>query len=316
MAPGTDYVDICGETDFGIARVAYETSIGTATFADSDVVAKSRQAAIAAGLKLFRGFGERDYLAAMSRPGKELWYRLYSPGPTGSPADTQELGYRGVKFWKGRRGEIDPRKPPNTWNKSEQQEGYLVQDRSRVLLTGMVANTQIIAFMTPDRREESWSATTALRDSAGKQLAVVTEIGSRFDNDLSVMTNESGKPTKSTKPAIAGDGYISQFERVILPHLLAVGHTPAEYGFYAWDSTNATIVFRRESLVRENVGDRGAGAWTLATIIRDESKKQTTMLGDKGEILGATLEDGRTWEPIELDVLKRLWQEKGLPTDR
>ena len=308
---------ICGEPDFSKARIAYETSVGTASFENSDTIATSRRNAIHAGLELFSHLPEQAYLDAMGSQEQETWYRLYVPSSTGSIKDDEELGYRGVKFWKGFRGEIDPKNPRTSWTPADKVEGYLAQDRSRVLVNGMIADSVTICFMTPDRTEETWSSTTAVKDRAsGKPMATVNEIGSRLKDDVTVVTNESSKPTKTTKPAIAGDGYISQFERSLLPRLLARQHVSKEYGFYAWDTLSRSIVFRRDTVEgRQTSMAKDAKIWNVVTTIRDESKKQTTTVSDKGEVLGVSLEDNRTWDLIDVASLRSLWKEKGLPTD-
>lgn len=306
---------ICAESEFSVARTAYETSVGTVSFADSDSIALTRRAAIGAGVELFRQIGEAEYLAAIGTQGNEQWFRLYLPANSGAIMDAQELGYRGLKFWRGERGEVDTRRQRSSWNSTDQQPGFLAQDRSRVLVNGMVADSLATYFMSLDRKEEAWVATTVVKDASGKQIVTVSETGARNGNDMTVVSTETGKPTKTSKPAIAGDGYISQFERALLPRLLASKKFPAEFGFYAWDTASDAISYRRESLSKEKGGALGA-EWTLQTIIRDESKSQTTYMRANNDVIGISLTDGRTWESIELADLKRLWQQKGLQTDR
>src|SRR5690606_27110211 len=112
-------------------RPIYETVIGTATFADPAVVQAAYAAAVKAGVGLFQQLTDADYLAAINQ--KEQFHRLYRPAGSGSPGDADELGYRSLKFWTGKRGEVDAKRKPSDWKGVDLTDGYLCQLTVRLL---------------------------------------------------------------------------------------------------------------------------------------------------------------------------------------
>ncbi len=303
---------ICHESDFKSLKSTYETIVGTATFENARDVMMARGATIKAGASVLAEMSEADYDAILN--DKELWYRWYIPSETGASMDARELGYRGVRVWRGKRGEITPGKPRTAWTKADQQDGYLAQVRARVLMDKGAVDTVAMYFMTPDRQEECWTITTSVKDERGNEAGHASETGARIKDDMTIVATASGKPAVTIKPPIMGEGYISQFETVIMPRLLVRKRLATDLGFYCYQrnpgEAGGTISFRRDTLTQEG------RIWTVATIFREETKPQVSTYSESGELLSSTLPDGSVWEPMELSTLKRLWQNKGLPTDR
>lgn len=300
---------ITGEKDFPALKSLYETTVGTAAFSGGDAMTLARGSAVKAGSAFMQQLSDQDYAAALS--DKEVWYRLYRPAKTGATSDADELGYRGVKFWHGQRGEVNPAKPKAQWSKADQQDGYLAQVRGRILLESGVGDTLGTYFMTPDRNEECWTITTVFKDTAGKQIASATETGARMKDEMTIVKDESGKPLTHIKPPIMGEGYVSQLETFLLPRLMVSKKIQADLGFYAYQSSpSGTISFRKDSISNEGA------LWKVVTYFREDSPPQVSTYNEKGDLLKTTLDDGRSWEPVDLTALKRLWQQKGLPVDR
>lgn len=297
------------EKSFSQNRGAYETSVGTASFVDSNALMLGRGAAVKAGTAFVQQLSPDDYRKAMG--ANEEWYRLYKPAATGAAMDAQELGYRGMKYWRGQRGEVNPGKPKSQWSRADQQEGYLCQVRGRIMVEGGMGDTMGLYFMTPDRNEEMWSVTTAFKDANGKVIAQASETGARLGDDVTVVKEESGRPPTHVKPPIMGEGYVSQFETYVLPRIMVQKDVRAELGFYAYQSNPSnTISFRRESAQKEG------SLWKVTTTVRDDMPPQVSTYGKEGELLKTVMDDGRVWEPVELSKLKRMWEQKGLSVDR
>jgi hypothetical protein len=271
-----------------------------------------RGTAIKAGVALMQALTEQDYIDAMG--DKETWCRLYKPGNTGAKMDDEELGYRGVKFWRGKRGEINPNKPRANWNTSDNQDGFLAQNRSRVLYQGQTIDTMALYFMTPDRSEESWSIATAIKDDKARDVRSATETGARNKNDIVIVKSAAKGGATTLKPPILGEGYISQFETMLVPRLIVRHKALVEMGFYCWQdhtgSDSGTISFRKDSLSSQGK------LFSLATTRRDAAAAEVSVYNEKGELIRSELPGNMVWEPIELTDLKRLWEQKNLPVGR
>ena len=304
---------LCGEVNFGAARVAYEATVATAQFVSSSDLMMTRMAGVKAGTALLLQLSEQDWLSAMEPEGKEQWYRMYKPGADGSRQSATEVGYYGVRFWRGMRGEVDSTKKKADFNTTERQEGYLVRVRSRVISGKAIADNDGVFFMTPDRSEEAWSFKTAAREIDGKQSALASESGARTGEDLQIIKNEPGKATMTIKPPVK-EGYMSQFETFIMPRVLAQKGIEGEFGWYAYEAwPSGTVTFRKD-VVKKDAAEKQT---RVVTTIRPDARPQTAVFDEFGRLIGTQLtDDGLVREPIDIATLKQIWQQKGLPTDK
>jgi hypothetical protein len=304
------------ESAFTNTRIVYETVVSTANFVDAELLNMQRGMAIKAGAAFLASLTETDYKLAMGEG--ETWYRLYQLPQGGAPVDAKELGYRGVRFWRGQRGEVDPRKSRNSWTTADQQQGYLAQIRGRIVLEGGMGDTSATYFMSSDRNEETWSVVTAFKDKDGKVIAEARETGARLKDEITVVKEETGRPTSHVKPPPTTEGYISQFESYLIPQLMVVKKIETELGFYCYQSQpNGSISFRRDEPHREAGGMAGGkSAWLVKSTIREDMPAQESLFDEAGHLLKTTLDEGRAWEQVELPQLKRLWENKGLPVDK
>ncbi|MBX3359377.1 MAG: hypothetical protein KF745_13240 [Phycisphaeraceae bacterium] len=301
---------ITTEPAFRKARQAYETCLATAKFTDPAQLAASRSAAVKTGAAFLAGLTPEDYRAVCD--GKERWYRLFRPSAGGSPRDAEEIGYRGVRFWAGKRGELDIRKNPGSFSREDQQEGFLARLKIRIIDGERFIDTYATYFMSPDRKEEAWSLQMTQRDRNGKDLAKWTEIGARNNNDMTVSVEQSGQPARIVKPFLQGEAYLSQFEAYSLPQLLIRSKASADFGFYTYRSATETISLRRDTLARSPAN---AGAWAITTEFRDDAMPLETVYTEQGEMIRSSLGEGRIAKPINPEELFELWRSKGLPTD-
>lgn len=303
---------ICHQQDFARHRGTYEAIVGTAIFENAESVMLARGSAVKAGAALFAQLSDEDYTASF--PATEQWSRWYKPSSTGVQMDATELGYRGVRFWKGQRGEINVSKPRTSWAQIDKQEGYLAQVRARVLLDRGVVDTIAMYFQSIDRTEECWTITTSVKDGFGNETSYASETGARTKEDMTVVSTASKSPAVTVKPPIVNEGYISQFETILLPRLLVRKKIQTDMGFYCYQrnqgESGGTIAFRRDLLTQEG------GLWVVTTRFREDADPQVSTYADNGDFIRTTMADGSVWEPIELTSLKRLWQNKGHPTDK
>ncbi|MBC7771053.1 MAG: hypothetical protein H7210_01025 [Pyrinomonadaceae bacterium] len=309
------------------SKPTYELIVATATFRDASAMNTDRALAIKAGARIMSELSEADYVAAMGT--KELWQRLYVPAQTGSDDDAQEIGYRGLYFWRGRRGEVNPELPRSKWSDADNQEGYLAKLTVRLLdSVGAVGandkhrqtafiDTVAVYFMTPDRREETWSVRMVKRDVTGKDLGRWTETGARLGNEVTVLVGETKDGGRPIVAPFDPEGYICQVESYMLPTIMVKAGMKAntdklEAGFYTYRTENEAVSFRRDILKAD---PQRAGTWTMTSRVRDEGQPQTYVFNGKGDLIRTELADGRLWEPVEIEWLYKLWQRKGLPTE-
>lgn len=299
------------EADFAAAKAAYETSIATAQFLDPERVSRERGLAIRAGQELIRMVSPSDYEQWMD--GQERWYRLYRPAASGAAFDAEEIGYRGVRFWKGQRGEIDPGKGKGAWTRADRQQGYLASVRGRVMTPQGPADSEAIYFLLPDRTEEAWSIRMVVRDrKTGRELIKATEVGARNGQDLSVVVEQPGQPSRTLQPFFQSDGYLSQVDVLLLPRIFAAKSVEADFAFYAYQPQIEGVTMRRERVSGKGRG--GNAVWTIESTVSEDSPTQTGIYDHRGDLLRVTTGDDLIWEPTELRPLLTLWEQKGLPT--
>lgn len=269
---------------FNRVRGIYETTLATATFADPTMVSASYAAAVKSGVRLFDQVDPDDYVASMG--SGEQFHRLYRPAASGSPSDATELGYRSLKFWSGKRGEVDPDRRASEWKGAELEEGYLCQLTVRLLDGANVIDTVGRYFMSPDRQNESWSVVLVRTDQKGRELGRWQETGARAGKDMRVLVVEPGARNRPVEPFIQGEGYISQFESFLLPSLLMhkaiADGVDAEFGFYSYRSETETISLRRDTVARDT---QSGGVWTINTKFRDDTRPQRSVFNEKGTLI-------------------------------
>jgi hypothetical protein len=302
---------VCFEVDFAKQRGIYETIVGTAVFDKADAAMQARGEAIKAGVALIHALTEKDYADALN--DKEAWCRLYKPGKTGAKIDDEEMGYRGVRIWRGKRGEINTNKPRSSWTKADEQEGLVAQNRSRVLWNGEVIDTMALYFMTPDRNEECWTIATSIKRMDSSNPRTVTETGARLSDAMQIVKTALKGGSTTLHPPIMGEGSISQLETILLPRLIVKHKTAGEFGFYCWQDhvgvDTGTISFRKDVLAAQGK------LFTLSTTLRDDPTPQISVYSENGDLIRTELPGNLVWEPMEPAALKRLWQQKNLPVD-
>lgn len=296
------------EPDFAGARRTYETMVGTVRFEDTSAVAAIRGAAVEMGVDLFGRLSPSDYEAALARLN-DRWQRLANQPDGTSDRDADELAYRRTRAWKGHRGELDPKRPRSAWSAAERSEGYLVRIEARSLHEGMVIDTVGIYYMSLDRSEEAWTLQMAVRDPNRRNPAITTEIGARSGGSMSVTTSGTGRQNVAAKPYVPEQGYVTQVETYLLPHLLVGTAIPGEYGFYTYQSDTSNVRLRRDKLEKNPAG------WTLTSRLNEDREPQVSTFDPSGQLIRTTIRGSTAWTPTTLQRLNELWRSKGLPVE-
>jgi hypothetical protein len=307
------------EEDFAKAKAVYETTINTAVFTDPLQLETVRAGAIDAGVRVLGQLGQDDYRAIIGdgKARTTRWERLFRPSQTGAEADAEEIAYRQVQSWVGRRGELDPQRDRSTWGVQDRTEGYLVQISLRILegnyqKTGAYTDAQGTYFLGFDRSEEAWTLRTTRRQA--KATATYSETGARVGRSMSVITSSPGDPPTTNKPHVPAQGYLSQLELFILPQLLIRSEAPLDYGFYVYQSREGNVRYRVDSLVRLDDGKGNATGWQLKSKQGEDQPAQVSLFRGDGSLVRTELPDGRVWETVTVEHLRQLWQSKQLPT--
>ena len=302
----------CDPQDQQDARLAYLAVLASAQFSGNTQVAVTRAVAIETIEALLRSLTTTDYERALSRVN-ERWDRLSLPAATRLDMDDTERGYRFIRAWKGKRGEINPDRSQESWSEADHQEGYLVRMDGRMVersASGQwtLIDTTVVCFMTPDRQSEAWTASTTFR--IGDQPPVVnTEFGVRDGAEMKVARR--GSTSNTLQPAVPPRGYVNQVEFYLLPQLLVGSEAAATYGVYAFTIGDNAVRYRQFDLEETT----GQAAWQLTTELGQESRS-VSLYDESGRFLGSDRGDGSQWSPTTRDALLDLWSRKGLPTSK
>ncbi len=303
-------------SEIGVAKATYEMIIASSVFNDANAEIANRAKRISRGIEVLASI-DRDTFEHVIALNHNRWERLYEPGPDGLEDTDIEIGYRQIRCWKGVRGELDPTKPPATFDQTERDEGYLLQMNVRVLQqVGPNAqdrepvDTTALYFQSLDGRSEAWRINMTRR--ANFQTATFREIGARHDASLKIHIEGPATPPTEIRPIFSTEGYISQISAILLPQLLATAGLPGEYAFYAYRTVDQKVRMREDTL--KPIEGR-LGVYSLETVFRDEIPPQVTLLREDGTVIRTAMPDDRVWESTTLQRLSKLWRRKGLPLD-
>jgi hypothetical protein len=310
------------ESNFAKARAAFETCVATVRFADASKQDAERGVAIKTGAEFLNSLSETDYDAAV-KSLSDQYFRMYKPAPGGADADAQEIAYRRIRAWKGKRGQIDPSRVEAKWSATDRQDGYLVRIDARFLEEDKANSQQLrvidsvgFYFMSTDRKEEAWNLTMVIRDPSTRHPATWREVGARSGTSMNVVTDGSGE-SKASQPTVPPEGYITQVETFLLPELLIPrrkaddkGHA-GEFGFYSYQSEFGRVRMRTDKLGQ---AQNRAGAWVLESKLNEDRDPQTAIYNEHGDLIQATLTDDTVWTPVAAQRLMDLWASKKLPT--
>lgn len=299
----------CSEQHFRVARNVYEVLVANSTLRDPSEVAATRGVLVSTGVKFFEQLSEDDIHAVVG-DGIDQFERLYTPGPDGMVDGDTELGFRQTRIFRGSLADVPELSGVN-------QQGLVARIKARILLPDidLIADSNAVFFLSEDGQSERWVVNTAVytHDQNQTLRATQREVGARERNQMNVEID--GSQSRSIKPLIEGEGYLSLVHAYLLPRLLAHKGIPADYGFYQYRSKSNTICFRSEKLDRD---PSAPGVWRITTRLSEDDglEKQVTHIADDGRLLLTDLGDNRIWEPTEAQRILEIWRGKGLPSGR
>lgn len=291
-------------------KATYETFVAATKFEDINAVNMRRKLVFDSGSKLLASMTEDDFKTLLKQES-ERWERLYRPAATGLDKEAEEVGYRRFRAAMGKRGDLVTDDMSKV--KNPDQPGYVVRIDARFIQDGgkSKADTTGIFFLSLNRREEAWVVTTASWAEGRSTPSVRTEVGARTDRSMEVLITGGGHGvSKTARPLVPPDGYVSRVEAFLLPQILVQKKVLSDFAFYAYNSEAERIQIRRDSLSQP--GDK-PGVYLLTTKVSDEGNLETSYFKEAGGLIRATTTAGYVWEPATGESLMSLWKSKGLP---
>ncbi|HLP85084.1 MAG TPA: hypothetical protein VK157_12105 [Phycisphaerales bacterium] len=279
-------------------RSVYETSVASTEFRGVVEATVQRAELVSAGTRILASY-DADALIEVAENTPERWERLYRPAADGKRVNDEEVGYRRISVSYGKPGS----------KRGGGEAGIIVEIDARIIDKSQMIDTKSWFYMTPDRAQENWDITMAVRDTSARNAkpALAREIGARLDNEMTVRT-ETGGPADSKNFQTPAEGFVSRAEGFLLPGLLIKKAIPGRYGYYGYQPTTNKVSFRRDVL------DKGPNdTWKLTTRLAEGQNEQTQIFRADGTLLSGTLQNGIHVEPTTLQDLIELWKKKGLP---
>ena len=256
------------------------------------------------------------------------YYRLEGIDPeSGKP---RELGCSRLIAMETTRDAVrDSRAPtPLTEGQAEGDTGLLVWMQVRVLprtSDGPYQDVDLRAWLSWDREEEWWTMRTTVRikGSEASRTNAVTGLRPRpLPRDprrwLQVISGGRESFERNDRKLQVPDlgTFLSEAERLVLPELLGLIEAPkGEFGVYAWNEDRLSITRRLEDWLP---GSDSRQPGTLLSRPAADAPPATQVLGRDGVLRQriTPLAGGRvTWSRIELDKLRTLYLQKGIPFD-
>ncbi len=290
------------------SRAIYESAIATAEFMDPAQLIVRRATAVSTAQKVLEAL-TTETLREVFAAQPERWERCYRPAATGADADATELGYRRIVNLIGPRGSMV--QGQTSTSGGDNSDGFIVQLDARMLSSGFTLDSSAAYFLSMDRNEEVWTIRNAIRK--GGKTDTITEQGARSGKSLVVKVEGSGMTPREVRPVFQNDGYVSRVEATLLPLLLIRAKAAADYGTYTYQSDDATVCFRSDSLEQP---PESPGLWKLTTKLSEKQPAMVSFYNAKGDLMRTEMPDGAVWEPVTKEKLMQLWKSKGLPIER
>jgi hypothetical protein len=317
------FATIVVESEFARVRPLLDRAFATIDVKDVFAESVERSALLGLGAEIVAGFTEAKLRATIAPD--PVCYRMWRPDVNGTQKD---FGYALVRVREGKRGEVDASRDAAELKGDDATLGLFVTLDARVIVNDDPTHTmdaQSRYFVTWDRTSESWSVRTterhrrASRSSAQTGVRLAPSAGSPRPR---IEVISSGRESRTREPQSwpVPPAYISQAELVVLGQLLPdfsantgskssteSGPDTIEFLDYAFDQRDEKLPQRRETWTRTPNGFR------LETRFGGAPAKLVQEFDAKGVRVRRTDLDGTVTERIELEDLRRLWNEKGLP---
>jgi len=303
------------ESEFNLARVLYETSVGTMNLQEMSSQTLKRAAGFNSTNALLDQLTIDDYNAVLTGKKNERWERLYTPAKSGDEMDASEHGYRRVKSWSGYKGELGS-KDKSKWTTEDRKLGYLLQIDSMAMDAGLRIDSRALFYMSLDENEETWTIRMTLKneDTSSNDSKSYTQdsaiTGARKGGKLTITTVEGNNSPTTISPFIPENGYITQVQSYLMGALIAHKQLQGDFASYSYNPVTNSVT------IRWDISEQPAsspGLWSVTSKNAPDSPPTTTHFDAHGDLMRVRLNNGRIWEPIELERLLSLWKRKGLP---
>jgi len=303
------------ESQFQIARVLYETSVGTMNLQEMTSQTLKRSAGFRATNALLDQLTIDDYAAVLTGKKDERWERLYTPAKSGDEMDAAEHGYRRVRSWSGYKGELGT-KDKSKWNPEDRKLGYLLQIDSMAMDEGLRIDSRAMFYMSLNGEEETWTIRMTLKDENNLDLegrvtsqdSAIT--GARIGGKLTITTVRDAGTPSTISPFIPEEGYITQVQSYLIGALIVHKKLQGDFASYAYNPVTNSVTLRWDIAEQP---PQSPGLWSISTKTSPTTPPTTTLYDAHGSFMRVLLSNRRLWEPIELDRLLSLWKRKGLP---
>ena len=280
------------------------------------------------GRAIIRQFDETALKSVISTLQDGVYYRL--EGTNAQTGENKELGCSRIIAMETTRDSVRETLAPTPQgqDQADGETGLLIWMQVRILPRtpdGPFQDVDLRAWLSWDRQEEWWTirTTTRIKGSDITRTSAVTGLRPRpLPKDprrwLQVISGgrESfeRKDIKLQVPDL--ETFLSEAERLVLPELLAtVGAPPGEFGVYAWNEDRLSITRRLENW---QPGGDSRRPGTLLSRPAQDAPTATQILG-ADDILQERITqlgmDQVTWTKIELEKLRGLYLQKGIPFD-
>lgn len=251
--------------------------------------------------------------------GRQIWTRVYRPANDARNQGEQEIGYAHMQIREGRRGELNPERPENTYSREERLEGLFVRIQGRVigdLEREVYFDSIALYWMAWDQSSEAWS----VRGTQRQREASVTEAetGLRLPAStgnprptLTVIhtTSSLREPYEWSVP----DSYLSQALGPLIGQLLPMNdQAPRELAYYHYHNAQGTPQLTQRIDEWSPLED-GSGRWRLTTRMGADGRPIENFYGEDRMLLRREMPNGVVVESITLPELRRLWERKNLP---
>ncbi|MEM1165831.1 MAG: hypothetical protein AAGI30_06005 [Planctomycetota bacterium] len=287
------------------AAALFEGLLASARFVDETERGDQRGIAIAAAEAFRLTLGDEDYERALL--DEPVTFRIVQDAPGGIE---REIGFQHLHMRLGQLGELQEDLPRHRWSREDREIGYLVTIRAR-LFRPVRADSVAGFFMSRDRLHEVGRVVTTTIQ--GEQRVTAVEEFFRRENRLTVRTRTTNRPPASLEATLPREGYLSRVEVYLMPRLVALQHpvdAPGfyDFGFYVYDSSQSAIVYRSDSF------ERDLPDWAQTTTPFEHAPTTVSTLSETGRVLRQVTATGQRIERIEPRELRRIYEQKGLPT--
>ena len=310
-----DFTHEGNDESFDMARVLYETSVGTMNLQEMSSQSLKRAAGFKATKALLNQITIDDLDAVLTGKKGERWERLYTPAKSGDEMDAKEHGYRRVRSWSGYKGDLG-NKEKSKWSSEDRKLGYLLQIDSMALDSGLRIDSRALFYMSLDGNEETWTIRMTVKDSNnlgedGKPTSQDSAItGARIGGKLNITSVDGNSPPTTISPFIPEEGYITQVQSYLLGPLITQQKLQGDFAAYAYNPVTNSVTLRWD--ISEQP-PQSPGMWSVTTKTSPDTPPTTALFDAHGDLMRVRLTNGRLWEPIELERLLSLWKRKGLP---